>query len=207
MPGSPPSRIIEPRISPPPSTRFTSVLERSNRLCSLCSISRTRWGFDRGLLPVRAVTGEAFSRAITSSVKEFHAPHDGQCPSHFGASNPHSLQKYAFLILAMSFQLSVKDSDSRGIVPPKAKFFLSPVRFRAVAWRLVRGGPTDRLPVRAPDCTRSVSEAGCVRYPGCVLHGSSANRAYLRARPSGSQSAMLRRLAESPAPGYLMKNR
>lgn len=128
-------------------------------------------------------------------------------PSHFGASNPHSLQKYAFLILAMSFQLSVKDSYSRGIVPPKAKFFLSPVRFRAVAWRLVRGGPTDRLPVRAPDCTRSVSEAGCVRYPGM-------RPARIVRKPYVSPRAALRfavgharKTRESPAPGYLMKNR
>ena len=38
---------------------------------------------------------EPLSRATISSVKVFHSPHEGQRPSHLGASNPQFLQKYA----------------------------------------------------------------------------------------------------------------
>ena len=39
--------------------------------------------------------------AITSSVKEFHSPHEGHLPNHLGASKPQLRQKKAFLIFAI----------------------------------------------------------------------------------------------------------
>ena len=101
MPGSPPSRMSEPGTSPPPSTRFTSLLPRSMRRWSLSRMSRTRCGREAGSPPASAEAGDELSRAMSSSVKVFHSPHEGQRPSHFGASKPQFLQKYAFLTLAM----------------------------------------------------------------------------------------------------------
>ena len=48
---------------------------------------------------------EPLSRATISSVKVFHSPHEGQRPSHLGASNPQFLQKYAFLTFAIACRL------------------------------------------------------------------------------------------------------
>ncbi len=108
MPGSPPSRISDPGTSPPPSTRFTSRFPTSMRRTSLLRMSLTRSGRVAGRQPAMADATEPLSRAMTSSVKLFHSPHEGQRPSHFGASNPQCLQKYAFLTFAIARYLMKK---------------------------------------------------------------------------------------------------
>ena len=45
---------------------------------------------------------DVLSLAMTSSVNEFHSPHEGQRPNHFGASKPQFLQKNAFFTFAIA---------------------------------------------------------------------------------------------------------
>ena len=93
IPGSPPSSTSDPGTMPPPSTRFTSVLPRSSRRCSLSRMSATRWGRLSGSGPPTAAGTWLLPREMISSVKVFHSPQPGHLPSHFGASNPQLRQK------------------------------------------------------------------------------------------------------------------
>ncbi len=93
IPGSPPTRIKEPGIIPPPSTRSSSSMPVVVRSSLLIEISFNLAG---------SVTARDFRTAAPpffttgSSVNVFHSRQPGHCPSHFGDSYPHSLQKNTF---------------------------------------------------------------------------------------------------------------
>ena len=83
IPGSPPTRIKEPGIIPPPSTRSSSSMPVVVRSSLLIEISFnlagvvTAWDF-RTAAPPFFTAG--------SSVNVFHSRQPGHCPSHFGDS-------------------------------------------------------------------------------------------------------------------------
>ena len=81
MPGSPPSRMIDPRTSPPPSTRSSSEMPVRQRTSS------SAWIWLMGetaaaLPPLRA--GEEERGADCSRV--FHSPQPGHFPNHLTVS-------------------------------------------------------------------------------------------------------------------------
>src|SRR5512137_1386161 len=82
MPGSPPTSTVAPRMRPPPSTRFSSAMPLSIRRPAVFSIAA------RGTAVAGAPAGRG-GLAGASSVKLFHAPHEGHRPSHFGSRWPH----------------------------------------------------------------------------------------------------------------------
>ena len=90
IPGSPPTNTSEPVTMPPPNTRSSSPIPVKVRTSSLVTISDN---FDGSRCSVTVTERPAAVFTTGSSTKESHSLHPGHCPSHFGDSNPHSLQK------------------------------------------------------------------------------------------------------------------
>ncbi len=89
MPGSPPTSTEEPRMSPPPSTRFISAIPVSSRIPSRVSMEASGMGsavfFDAARAGrARLRRGRPGSAAATS-VNPFHVPHSGHRPSQRGS--------------------------------------------------------------------------------------------------------------------------
>ena len=55
--------------------------------------------------PVPPLALAATLGAATSSCIEFHVPHPGHCPTHLGASAPHSAHRYVVLTRPMDGRL------------------------------------------------------------------------------------------------------
>ena len=92
MPGEPPRRTSEPGTRPPPSTRSNSPMPVSRRGRRSAATSRSRMG-RAGAGPL-ALGRPAPRRAAgaRSSASEFHSPHAGQRPCHFGLVAPQAEQ-------------------------------------------------------------------------------------------------------------------
>src|SRR5678816_3057303 len=86
MPGSPPTSTTEPATRPPPRTRSSP-----GRLVSRRPSGRAETS-DRGRTPGPSIRPAAAVEDRTSSTKEFHSPHSGQRPSHFGDDAPQDWQ-------------------------------------------------------------------------------------------------------------------
>ncbi len=95
MPGSPPNNTSDPGTSPPPSTRFSSLLEQRMRARSSCEISRNGSGW---LRTAGAARTPRFAGAATrSSTSVFHCSHSGQRPSQRKLLWPQFWQTYCRL--------------------------------------------------------------------------------------------------------------
>lgn len=120
IPGSPPSKTMLPRTSPPPSTRLSSlscisirgsscedISFRNIGLAPLCDIARciSTAALRAAKLPVSADT--------RSSLKVFHCPQDGHLPIHFADSCPQLLQTYAVLSFAIIVFLKLNHTKVR----------------------------------------------------------------------------------------------
>src|SRR5258708_35763632 len=108
MPGSPPSRIMEPGTTPPPRTKSNSARSVVHRAASDPLTERSR-GVATTLPPspsVRAPPARRLDpvagagRAPVSSPSEVPAPHVSQRPAHLGWSAPPPVQGYAVFALA-----------------------------------------------------------------------------------------------------------
>ena len=97
IPGSPPRRITEPCISPPPSTLSNSAIPvfiLSPSFAAIVSmVFRTNFDFE--------IVGLRLEVSIISSVKEFQLSHSGHFPSHLSDSYPQFEQMYFILVLDM----------------------------------------------------------------------------------------------------------
>ena len=96
MPGSPPRRVTDPGTRPP--------LEDPVELGQAGGPGPELVGGDLGDGHRRVDRPEATAArtgASRSSTRVFHAPHDGQRPTHWGAAPPHSLHRKTDLTLAM----------------------------------------------------------------------------------------------------------
>src|SRR5258708_6882628 len=109
MPGSPPSRIMDPGTTPPPRTKSNSARSVVHRAASDPLTERSR-GVATTLPPspsVRAPPARRLDpvagavRATVSSTSEFHAPHVSQRPAHLGWSAPHSVHRYPVFPFAL----------------------------------------------------------------------------------------------------------
>src|SRR4030095_13115051 len=82
IPGSPPISTSVPATIPPPSTRSNSVTSDGVRTSSCDSISAyVTASTSRSLNPLR---DELLRVSARSSMSEFHSPHSGHLPNHFG---------------------------------------------------------------------------------------------------------------------------
>ena len=94
MPGSPPTRTIEPGTIPPPNTRANSPMESGQRSSTSPSISVSRRGVEAPVSPRPAVCTGLAGAATISSTMLFQAPHCGQRPMGRAAVRPHCWQTY-----------------------------------------------------------------------------------------------------------------
>src|SRR5688500_16336565 len=110
MPGSPPTRIIDPGTIPPPSTKSNSLIPVFSRRPADVRMSRNR-GVGTMLPPFaidlwpcirRDVADAADREAAISSTSEFHSPHTSQRPAHWGCSAPQLVQRYTVLALGLT---------------------------------------------------------------------------------------------------------
>src|SRR5262245_59752470 len=108
LPGSPPTRMIEPATTPPPSTRSSSASPVLARFAAATSTSASGRGpRDAPALPSGAqrarddfAAAPALGFAAGASAAVFHAPHEGQRPNQRGSSLPHAEQKkWGFAVL------------------------------------------------------------------------------------------------------------
>ena len=75
MPGSPPTRTIEPGTIPPPSTRANSPMGMVMRDSASPSISVMRRGTERAFIPLTGPRAGAEGSTSTSSTMVSHPPH------------------------------------------------------------------------------------------------------------------------------------
>ena len=89
IPGSPPSKIAERFVAPPPRTLSNSSIPVENlTLFSVFTDSReTGFFFSTCSVPRPAGVTAFLSMMISSRV--FHSLHSGHLPSHFGCEYPH----------------------------------------------------------------------------------------------------------------------
>ena len=112
IPGSPPSSTMEPRTSPPPSTRFNSSSCRSMRGSSLACTFEMGMGvfLAEEALPTPPAACRRAPLATTGatriSLKVFHCPQLGHLPIHFTDSCPQLSQTYAVLSFAMAYKIT-----------------------------------------------------------------------------------------------------
>ena len=103
MPGSPPTRIIEPGTTPPPRTKSSSsspvLPSRGARALHVAQLCRDG---DAAALGETARAGRCAAPcrsspttfgATSSSTSVFHSPHVSQRPCHLEWSAPHSVQR------------------------------------------------------------------------------------------------------------------
>src|SRR5690606_8706577 len=103
MPGSPPTRTMEPGTTPPPRTKSSSRRPLVQRVSLRATTSRSR-GAGATLPPSANPEAPELRRreaadlpvlfTATSSTRVFQAPHTSQRPAHFACSDPHSVQRY-----------------------------------------------------------------------------------------------------------------
>src|SRR5690606_39828777 len=100
MPGSPPLRPTEPSPRPPPSTRSSSpeAVEKRGTSSTLTS-ARVLMLACSPAQPARPDGAAAPSMMV--STKVFQAPQSPHWPAHLGKVEPHSVQPYMRLALAM----------------------------------------------------------------------------------------------------------
>ena len=91
IPGSPPSKIAERFVAPPPRTRSNSPIPVESLVfsCACTVASPTGRCFSTASLPRPA--GETLFLSIIISSKEFHSPHSGHLPSQRGCVYPQLL--------------------------------------------------------------------------------------------------------------------
>src|SRR5690606_21310314 len=107
MPGSPPISTTEPSTRPPPSTRSNSpeAVEKRGTSSTLTSarVLRLAWSPAQ---PARPEGGAAPSMMVSTRV--FQAPQSPHWPAHLGKVEPHSVQPYMRLALAIGNSASGK---------------------------------------------------------------------------------------------------
>src|SRR5712671_1149905 len=110
MPGSPPTRTIDPGTIPPPSTKSNSLIPVLRRRPAELLMSRSR-GVGATLPPspmdfwpparrLDAVAAEVF--VAISSTSEFHSPQMSQRPAHLGWSAPQFVQRYTVFAFGLT---------------------------------------------------------------------------------------------------------
>src|SRR5262249_3173971 len=119
IPGSPPTRMIEPATTPPPSTRSSSASPVLARCAAATSTSasgrgpRAAPGLPAGAQRARGdlAAAPALGAAVGASIAVFHAPQEGQRPNQRGSSLPHAEQKkWVFAVLGTGVR-SLEDLD------------------------------------------------------------------------------------------------
>ena len=107
-PGSPPSSTMEPFTSPPPSTRFSSLLGIGMRGSSIALMSLTARGTAFSL-PLRDVAEGLVAASTFSSTMVFHSPQAGQRPVHLAESAPHDEQNHIVFCLVLAIELPLSE--------------------------------------------------------------------------------------------------
>ena len=87
IPGSPPSRIIDPGTMPPPNTRFSSPSPVSIRSSAFAFTSDNFKGREE-LAPTIEATRFPLVETSTSSTKLFHSPQVEHFPTHLDSFAP-----------------------------------------------------------------------------------------------------------------------
>src|SRR6266508_2652214 len=91
MPGSPPTRTMDPGTIPPHRTKSNSAIPVRQRATPLVGTLDSWTGV--ASLDGRAPSNRPTFRPIASSTSEFHAAHASHRPPHLGCSAPHSVQR------------------------------------------------------------------------------------------------------------------
>ncbi|MNZ45836.1 hypothetical protein D3C78_635000 [compost metagenome] len=113
MPGSPPISTTEPSTKPPPRTRSSSLeaVEKRGTSSTLTSASVLICACCPAQ-PVRPLGAAAPPLSTMVSVSVFQAPHSPHWPAHLGKVEPHSVQPYMRLALAIGTPGKKRDDSS-----------------------------------------------------------------------------------------------
>ena len=131
MPGSPPIRIAERFVAPPPKTRSNSVLPVEILSHSIGSTEESGTGVilsdESGILPYGRE--EAPASSVCSS-KVFHSPHSGQRPSQRGCVKP----QFEHLYTTFAFFFATSHSLVCGLLFFVRRLVSKLVLYLAVRW-------------------------------------------------------------------------
>src|SRR6202165_4179954 len=112
MPGSPPTRTIDPGTIPPPRTKSNSLIPVFRR--RPCELLTSRSRTVGATLPpsamdfwpeIRRPEAEVDARVAISSTREFHSPQASQRAAHLGWSAPQLVQRHTVFAVGLTAPL------------------------------------------------------------------------------------------------------